>query len=83
MLFGLWVVRMIDLIERYENSKSAILLSNLTPTEVKVFLGERVFDRLREDGGKAIAFDWESHGGSKSAESAGADTCFLRSQFEG
>ena len=49
--------------ERYEQSKSAILLSNLTPTEVKVFLGERVFDRLREDGGKAIAFDWESHRG--------------------
>ena len=47
--------------ERYENRRPVLLLSNLTASEVKIYLGERVYDRLREDGGRAIAFDWESH----------------------
>lgn len=51
--------------ERYEKRKSCILLSNLTVSEVKNFLGERVFDRLREDGGKCVPFDWESYRGMK------------------
>lgn len=49
--------------ERYEKRSPTLLLSNLEPDEVKSFLGERVFDRLREDGGKCIPFDWESHRG--------------------
>jgi len=48
---------------RYEQRKSTILLSNLTVPEVKVFLGERVYDRLREDGGVRVPFDWNSHRG--------------------
>ncbi len=51
--------------ERYENSMPSLLLSNLTAAEVKAFLGERVFDRLREDGGKCIPFDWQSHRGQE------------------
>ncbi len=51
--------------ERYENSMPSLLLSNLTANEVKAFLGERVFDRLREDGGKCIPFDWQSHRGQE------------------
>lgn len=47
--------------ERYEKQKSTILLSNLTAQEVKVFLGERVFDRLREGGGQCVPFTWESY----------------------
>lgn len=47
--------------ERYEKSRPSLLLSNLTAPEVKAFLGERVYDRLREDGGKCIPFDWTSH----------------------
>lgn len=50
--------------ERYEKSRPSLLLSNLTAQEVKAFLGERVYDRLREDGGKCIPFDWSSHRGS-------------------
>lgn len=50
--------------ERYEKSRPSLLLSNLTATEVKAFLGERVYDRLREDGGKCIPFDWASHRGA-------------------
>jgi DNA replication protein DnaC len=49
--------------ERYEKSRPSLLISNLTATEVKAFLGERVYDRLREDGGKCIPFDWASHRG--------------------
>jgi DNA replication protein DnaC len=47
--------------ERYEKRKPCILLSNIPPSELSGYLGERVADRLREDGGKLIAFDWESH----------------------
>ena len=49
--------------ERYENRLPTLLLSNLTAGEVKNFLGERVFDRLREDGGECVVFDWQSHRG--------------------
>ena len=51
--------------ERYEKRKPCVLLSNLAIDDVKAFLGERVFDRLREDGGEAVAFDWESYRGRK------------------
>jgi len=51
--------------ERYENMRPTIILSNLTIEEIKVFLGERVFDRLRENGGKAFLLDWPSHRGLK------------------
>ena len=50
--------------ERYEKRKPCLLLSNLAIDDVKAFLGERIFDRLREDGGEAVAFDWESYRGS-------------------
>lgn len=49
--------------ERYEQCKPTILLSNLTTDQVKLYLGERVFDRMREDGGEYIPFTWESHRG--------------------
>lgn len=49
--------------DRYEQCKPCLLLSNLPLKEVRTFLGERVFDRLREDGGDVIPFDWESHRG--------------------
>lgn len=49
--------------ERYEKSRPSLLLSNLTAPEVKIFLGERVYDRMKEDGGKCIPFDWQSHRG--------------------
>ncbi|MCP3882383.1 MAG: ATP-binding protein [Sulfitobacter sp.] len=51
--------------DRYENMKPTILLSNLTQGEVSEYLGERILDRLREDGGQVIVFDWESHRGKR------------------
>lgn len=53
--------------ERYEKRRPTILMSNLTPKEVEQYLGERVYDRLREDGGQAIVFDWESERGKVAA----------------
>lgn len=49
--------------ERYEKRRPSLLLSNLTVHEVRAFLGERVYDRLREDGGDSVPFDWNSHRG--------------------
>ncbi len=48
---------------RYENKKPTVLMSNLQLAEVKTHLGERIFDRLKEDGGKVYVFDWESQRG--------------------
>ena len=46
---------------RYENRKPSILLSNIPREQLADYLGERVTDRLREDGGKMIGFDWDSY----------------------
>ena len=51
--------------ERYEKRKPTIIMSNLPKDEVFAYLGDRVLDRLREDGGEYVAFDWESHRGKK------------------
>lgn len=47
--------------ERYEKRRPAILLSNIPGNDLGGYLGERVTDRLREDGGKMIGFDWDSY----------------------
>lgn len=49
---------------RYRDLMPTILLTNLGAKGMKEFLGERSFDRLRE-GGIWVAFDWESHRGSR------------------
>lgn len=46
--------------ERYEKRKSTLLLSNLPLDQVRAYLGERVFDRMREDGGMVVPFTWDS-----------------------
>ena len=47
--------------ERYEKRRPSILLSNLDTAEVTAYLGERVVDRIREDGGERIVFGWDSY----------------------
>jgi DNA replication protein DnaC len=51
--------------ERYEKRRPTLLISNLTPKEVRSTLGERIYDRLREDGGQCVPFSWESHRGAE------------------
>ena len=53
--------------ERYEKCKPTLLMANLTLEEVQAYLGERIFDRLREGGGEAIVFDWDSYRGKVAA----------------
>ncbi|MFQ2315847.1 ATP-binding protein [Aeromonas caviae] len=42
---------------RHRNMKPTVFLSNLPFDELKLYLGERVISRLRQDGGKVIAFN--------------------------
>ncbi len=46
---------------RYETMKPSILISNLGLTELEHYIGTRAMDRLREGGGKAVVFDWDSY----------------------
>lgn len=48
---------------RYENVLPTVLISNLDFDGVRKCIGERVFDRLRHDGGQVIAFTWPSKRG--------------------
>lgn len=53
---------MFDIVNaRYEDMKPTILISNLDIKGVKACVGDRVIDRLRENGGKSFVFDWNSH----------------------
>lgn len=62
--------------ERYEQRKPVLLLSNLPAPEVTAYLGQRIADRLREDGGQIVTFDWESaRGRIASAESTSPVGC--------
>lgn len=49
--------------ERYENRKPTIFLTNLDVAGFRAAIGDRLFDRLREDGGEVIAFNWSSRRG--------------------
>jgi DNA replication protein DnaC len=45
---------------RYENCLPTVLVSNLDPDKLAAEVGERVMDRLREDGGRMVRFTGES-----------------------
>jgi DNA replication protein DnaC len=51
--------------ERYERCKPTLMLSNLPVDEVRGYLGDRIFSRLRESGGEYVVFDWEDHRGKR------------------
>lgn len=47
--------------ERYEQRKPSLLLTNCSLDDLSSkYLGERVVDRLREDGGGVLKFSWDS-----------------------
>lgn len=46
---------------RYENMMPTIVVSNLSPQQLPDAMGDRCVDRLREDGGIALVFDWQSN----------------------
>jgi DNA replication protein DnaC len=49
---------------RYEAMKPTIVISNRGRDELPTYMGDRVVDRLRENGGKLILFSWESQRGN-------------------
>lgn len=52
---------MFDIINtRYDNMLPTILISNLDINNLKEILGEQAVDRLREDGGNVLVFNWDS-----------------------
>ncbi|WP_020472381.1 ATP-binding protein [Zavarzinella formosa] len=50
--------------ERYEALLPTILISNLALPALTEYAGERVIDRMKENGGKLVVFDWKSHRGA-------------------
>jgi DNA replication protein DnaC len=55
-------VIMFDILNRrYLDMKPTIMISNLPITELTNFVGDRVVDRMRENNGAVIEFDWESN----------------------
>ncbi len=46
--------------DRYNEGKPTLLISNLELEKVREYLGDRILDRLRDSGGKAVKFDWVS-----------------------
>jgi DNA replication protein DnaC len=60
-------VSLFDIIDkRYRDMRPTILLTNLGTSDMKKFLGDRSYDRLRE-GGIWIKFDWDSQRGKVAA----------------
>lgn len=53
--------------ERYERRLPSLLLSNLPLDQLRAYLGDRIMDRLREDDGEVLVFDWESARGRNSS----------------
>ncbi len=47
--------------KRYEQVRSTIIQTNLPMPDLKNVLGERIIDRLRENGGVVLYFTWESY----------------------
>jgi DNA replication protein DnaC len=45
---------------RYLDLKPTVIIGNVDRDDLQRYLGERAVDRLRESGGKFIAFDWPS-----------------------
>lgn len=47
--------------KRYEDMLPTILISNLEPGELGCYIGERCMDRMKDNGGAVLAFNWESY----------------------
>ena len=50
---------------RYQNLRPTILVTNLPKSKLLEFVGDAVVDRLRENGGAMLMFDWASQRATK------------------
>jgi DNA replication protein DnaC len=46
---------------RYNNMLPTVMISNLPINDFKLAVGERCIDRLKDDNGQIVAFNWESN----------------------
>lgn len=46
---------------RYENKLPTVIISNLEKGELVELLGQRIIDRLKEDGCRVLGMSWDSH----------------------
>jgi DNA replication protein DnaC len=65
---------------RYRAMKPTLVVSNCTRSELKKYLGERIADRLRENDGKVVIFDWPSRRGT---HGSGPLPCNLKEKQSG
>lgn len=47
--------------ERYEKLLPTVMISNLAIDKLAAYTGDRVIDRMKENGGMLMVFDWSSH----------------------
>jgi DNA replication protein DnaC len=45
---------------RYNTRRPTVIATNSAPEDVRSMLGERIYDRLTEQGCDLIRFDWDS-----------------------
>jgi DNA replication protein DnaC len=56
------MVILFDIINtRYEMMRPTVLISNLAPGEIAQAIGERITDRMTENGGATLIFNWDSY----------------------
>lgn len=57
-----WEVQLLHEVidRRYQAVRPTIVVSNLTTTDLKDYIGERALDRLRQGGGDLVGFTWAS-----------------------
>lgn len=53
--------------ERYQNMKPTIFISNLGAADFVAAVGDRIVDRIKEDGGEVLFFNWQSERGRDAA----------------
>ena len=63
------IVQLTEVLDlRYREIKPTLLISNVPYRDLGQFVGERIVDRIRENGGKVLIFDWESRRGQLSTQ---------------
>lgn len=57
---------------RYDDQTPTLVISNEDVAGLRKYLGERAFDRLRDEGGRLVVFDWPSYRGKTSGDAGSA-----------
>ena len=60
------MIQMFEVLDkRYGERLPTVIISNLTINELVSLLGDRIIDRMREDGGVLLQMNWQSNRGAK------------------